>query len=502
MKIKLSSKHKLIFLCAVAGVLITGMIYAAELYRINKGQINLKVDEYGLCKKVSNSSVLNDYFIPTKTATEWNSFLANHPADLAVKPCCSNVASSITRSVLDSAGDVGRYTSIQAYDANNIYIAYYDVTNGDLKFAKSINGGANWSISTIDSIGDVGQNAVLKLIGSNTLVIAYYDITNTKLKFAKSTNQGSTWARSFVNDPDGYRIENHFDMDFINANNIYIVYRNQSDAAIAPGELRLVETYNGGTTWNQGYDDSYSQSSITEPTMSIAFDSVAHTAKAYIVYAIPGIHLGMSIIDIEEYPVGSGQYQSRYGSATGGGYFTDYGVGASGVQIKATGTRGYFANAGVTGGCSSYSIQHPEFIRPAPGTLADNMNPECPSNLFTYCDSSLACKSDPTCFRNCYPYYYNFSNSLDVIDRNIYMTNIMQGWVSPSSGIRGLVLWVSNEDGDTETWYRNVVDFNTSSSYVGLWNSVKTIDCKLTFISYYDSINGDLKFAKVTFPAP
>ncbi|MFH1328642.1 MAG: hypothetical protein ABIH76_07380, partial [Candidatus Bathyarchaeota archaeon] len=61
-------------------------------------------------------------------------------------------------SIIDSVGDVGPYNSLYAVDANTIFVSYYDNTNDDLIFAKSTDGGSNWTTSTVDTAGNVGIN--------------------------------------------------------------------------------------------------------------------------------------------------------------------------------------------------------------------------------------------------------------------------------------------------------------------------------------------------------
>jgi len=78
---------------------------------------------------------------------------------------------------------------------NNIFVSYYDDDNRDLKFAKSTDGGAAWlmeNIRTVDSSGYVGKYTSLCAAG-DCVFIAYYDETNGSLKFAKSIDGGNTW---------------------------------------------------------------------------------------------------------------------------------------------------------------------------------------------------------------------------------------------------------------------------------------------------------------------
>jgi len=101
-------------------------------------------------------------------------------------------------SVVDSTGDVGKFSSIalynQAADPNNdtVNISYYDATNGSLKFAsRTIASG--WTIEVVDDLGDVGYYCSLALNGVGAPGISYYDNTNGDLKFAHNFTYPNAW---------------------------------------------------------------------------------------------------------------------------------------------------------------------------------------------------------------------------------------------------------------------------------------------------------------------
>ncbi len=86
--------------------------------------------------------------------------------------------------VLTEDHDVGQYTSIDLDSAGNPHISYYDVTSADMKYAYW--NGANWMKSAIDSAGDVGRFSSLKIYsGDNTRHLCYYDYTNKDLEYAR-----------------------------------------------------------------------------------------------------------------------------------------------------------------------------------------------------------------------------------------------------------------------------------------------------------------------------
>lgn len=88
---------------------------------------------------------------------------------------------------------VGEYASMEITYVDSLvvpYIAYYDDNNGNLMLARYVGGGAgtgcshpSWSCQMIDGASaDVGQAVSLEL--TNGQYFAYYDATNGKLKYA------------------------------------------------------------------------------------------------------------------------------------------------------------------------------------------------------------------------------------------------------------------------------------------------------------------------------
>ena len=62
---------------------------------------------------------------------------------------------------LDAFGDVGRYSSI-AGTSGTVHIAYYDVTNGDLKYATNPENALRWKYQTN---GCIDSSPVVSLDG-------------------------------------------------------------------------------------------------------------------------------------------------------------------------------------------------------------------------------------------------------------------------------------------------------------------------------------------------
>ncbi|HNL01767.1 MAG TPA: sialidase family protein, partial [Leptospiraceae bacterium] len=92
--------------------------------------------------------------------------------------------------VLSVVGPTGTNPSI-AVSGSTVHIAYFFTAGADLRYARSTDGGETFTAVTLDSVGSVGDQSSVAVAGSN-VYIAYYDSTSIDLKLAKSTDSGST----------------------------------------------------------------------------------------------------------------------------------------------------------------------------------------------------------------------------------------------------------------------------------------------------------------------
>ncbi len=144
---------------------------------------------------------------------------------------------------IDKLFDVGYLASIGVW-GNNIYIAYIDSTFSRLKLAKSTDGGNSWQIGVVDSRIDVRRPIEIKVVGPNEIIIAYGDMGahgETYLTVARSSDGGRTFQYHTVLDTplDFYGL----DMEANSLNEIYIVF-NEYDALVDKykiGFARLVK---------------------------------------------------------------------------------------------------------------------------------------------------------------------------------------------------------------------------------------------------------------------
>jgi len=104
-----------------------------------------------------------------------------------------------TLTTVDSAGSVGRYSSIDAVDANTIFISYQGFSIGGLKVAYTTDGGTSWTPSAVDTGSSVGQYTSIAAVDASTVFSSHYGATNDELKFAKSYDADGVGSNQIVN---------------------------------------------------------------------------------------------------------------------------------------------------------------------------------------------------------------------------------------------------------------------------------------------------------------
>ncbi len=110
--------------------------------------------------------------------------------DLKFVQCTNDDCSTKNITTVDSAGDVGEYTSLAiSPDDGYARISYYDLSNSALKFVQCTNDDCSTkSITTVDSAGLVGSYTSIALGSDGFARISYYDNSNYDLKFVQCTN--------------------------------------------------------------------------------------------------------------------------------------------------------------------------------------------------------------------------------------------------------------------------------------------------------------------------
>jgi hypothetical protein len=156
-----------------------------------------------------------------------------------------------SRQLIDgSVADTGLMVSVAVDGNNQPGVAYYDQTNGDLKYAHY--NGSSWNVhTTIDSTNLTGYNPSLTFDTSSHPAISYYYRTGRDLRAA--TNNGTSWTVTTLDTADDVGSSSDIVWNTFSGGPFWeIMYSKKT--ATNTGELRLAQ--NLGGSWSVGAIES------------------------------------------------------------------------------------------------------------------------------------------------------------------------------------------------------------------------------------------------------
>ncbi|MGC4100211.1 T9SS type A sorting domain-containing protein [Ferruginibacter sp.] len=185
---------------------------------------------------------------------------------------------------IDATGNVGQYTSHATINGNPA-VAYFDVTNSDLKYIRANeNSGTSWATAvTVTSAGGIGQFPSLTTVNGNP-AIAYYDVTNGDLKYVRANDvNGATWGTP-VTVESANTIGQYASLAVVNGNPAIAFYD------LTNGDLRYIRSSDAnGTTWTGGMVvegtnnvGQFSKLVVVNGNPAIAFFDVTNNDLRYI----------------------------------------------------------------------------------------------------------------------------------------------------------------------------------------------------------------------------
>ena len=212
---------------------------------------------------VSSGSVGKYASLAVNTTALYISYWDLGSGDLKYATCTlaadCTLTANWTSTTIDSTGTVGEHTSL-TLTSSAIHLSYYDNTNGNLKYATcslstDCSNASNWTLATLESTGNVGEFTSI-LTDSGKIYIAYYDGTNSTLKFGKCTisancSSASNWTFSVVDNTASVALQ-HPSLTG-SSGTLHIAYHDTNNAS-----LKYAKSTNDGSSWSLATIDTLS----------------------------------------------------------------------------------------------------------------------------------------------------------------------------------------------------------------------------------------------------
>jgi hypothetical protein len=137
----------------------------------------------------------------------------------------TETAPAWTIQTVDTSGDVGKFPSLAFAPDGQPAIAYYDDTNDDLKFAKYNAGSGQWVVTPVETTGSTGYGCALAYSPAGQPSISYLD-ADRRVKLAR--HDGSAWSFLFITPASLYCTDSRTDLHYTPDGSAAIAYINDS----------------------------------------------------------------------------------------------------------------------------------------------------------------------------------------------------------------------------------------------------------------------------------
>ena len=172
---------------------------------------NLDIVDHDAVKIISSTANVG-WYTSIAIGTDGNPVISyfDFPDGALIVTHCGNIFCSAgnTLTTVDTLNSVGLYTSIAIGTDGNPVVSYYDQTNDDLKVVHCGNTfcSAGNTITILDSTGDVGKYTSIAIGADNNPIISYLDQTNIDLKVVHCGNTSCSAGNTItILDSEGFQ---------------------------------------------------------------------------------------------------------------------------------------------------------------------------------------------------------------------------------------------------------------------------------------------------------